>query len=392
MEDGARICPSPLVHYSTGPMQSADGGSYSGASCPSMAESAMVPTTGGDANRLPHPSSMKGRGCRTLSKLRLSNGSSPSSTSRLQGLQLCFKAEGIPEEAVTLILASWRSKTDANYDSAWKNWQAWCSARSTNPFSADLSTVLGFLANQFQEGRQYRSMNIYRSAISSARLPIEGFPLGKHPLVSRPLKGAFNLCPPLPKYSGTWDVGQVTSFVRTNWGENSKLPLKQLTHKLAILLALVLAQRSSDLARLSVLGRHLTQEGMVLAQMGVAKESRPGSKNSLNPVTVARFKQNHQLCPVECLEAYLSASLRFRDSPERQQLFLSFQTPHKPVKPCMIARWIKQVLEASGVDKEVFSAHTTRGAAATAAMQAGITLQQVLDRVGWSSQDTFCRF
>ena len=103
----------------------------------------------------------------------------------------------------------------------------------------------------------------------------------------------------------------MTSFVKTNWGENSKLPLKQLTHKLAMLLALVLAWKSSDPARLSVLGRHLTQEGMVLAQMGVAKQSRPGSENSLNPVTVARFKQDHQLCPVECLEAYLLASLQF---------------------------------------------------------------------------------
>ena len=64
MEDGARICPPPLVPYSVGPMQSADGRSYSGYSCPSMAESDVVPTTGGDANRLPHPSSMRGRGCR----------------------------------------------------------------------------------------------------------------------------------------------------------------------------------------------------------------------------------------------------------------------------------------------------------------------------------------
>ena len=112
MEDDARMCPSPLVPYSAGPMQSADVRSLSGSSCPSMAESVVVPTTGEDANRQPHPSSTRGRGCRTLSKLRLPSGSSPSSISRLQGLRLRLKAEGMPEEAVTLILASWRSKTD----------------------------------------------------------------------------------------------------------------------------------------------------------------------------------------------------------------------------------------------------------------------------------------
>jgi len=73
------------------------------------------------------------------------------------------------------------------------------------PFHQDVSAVLGFLADQFEEDKQYRSLNCYRSALSSTHLTIEGFPVG-HPLVARLLKGAFNCRPPVPRYENTWDI------------------------------------------------------------------------------------------------------------------------------------------------------------------------------------------
>jgi len=42
MENDARICPSLLVSYTMGTMENAAGRSYSGSSCPSMTESAVV--------------------------------------------------------------------------------------------------------------------------------------------------------------------------------------------------------------------------------------------------------------------------------------------------------------------------------------------------------------
>ena len=41
-----------------------------------------------------------------------------------------------------------------------------------------------FLTKQFQDGKQYSFLNCYRSAISSTHLPIEGFPIEKHLLVT----------------------------------------------------------------------------------------------------------------------------------------------------------------------------------------------------------------
>ena len=60
---------------------------------------------------------------------------------------------GVPDEAISLIFASWRKKTESNYDSAWKKWDSWCVTRNTSPFDADLSVILGFLETSLKTDR-----------------------------------------------------------------------------------------------------------------------------------------------------------------------------------------------------------------------------------------------
>ena len=45
----------------------------------------------------------------------------------------------------------------------------------------------------------------------------------------------------------------------------------------------------------------------------------------------------------------------------------------------------------SGVHAAKFTAHSTRGAASSAAAMAGLSTQQILARAGWSSEDTFTK-
>lgn len=109
-----------------------------------------------------------------------------------------------------------------------------------------LFDVLAFLAAQFHAGHGYHSLNVYRSAISAIHPKIDDYEVGSHPLVCRLLKGVFNKRPPLPKYQTTWSVESVITYV-SSMGPNNTLSLKHLTYKLAILLALTTASRSSDL-------------------------------------------------------------------------------------------------------------------------------------------------
>ena len=122
--------------------------------------------------------------------------------------------------------------------SAWNKWTGWCSSRQINPFSTDIQYFLDFLAELFEAGLQYRSINTVRSAVSMTHVKVEGTPIGQHPLVSRLLKGIYNSRPPQPRYQSTWDVDVVVKFV-VSLGANDQLSLKHLSWKLAVLMALI---------------------------------------------------------------------------------------------------------------------------------------------------------
>ena len=57
---------------------------------------------------------------------------------------------------------------------------------------------------------------------------VKGIPVGKLPIVSRFMKGIFNLRPPCPHYTSSWDVSVVLDFISAQ-GENESLSLKQVT-------------------------------------------------------------------------------------------------------------------------------------------------------------------
>ena len=67
------------------------------------------------------------------------------------------------------------------------------------------------------------------------------------------------------------------------------LSLKNLTRKLAMLLALALASRSSDLIRLTLPAMKFIPEGVELRPSGLAKHTRPGRELGLQPIVVPRF-------------------------------------------------------------------------------------------------------
>ena len=80
---------------------------------------------------------------------------------------------------------------------------------------------------------------------------VDGTPVGQHPVITRLMKGIYNSRPPQPRYSSSWDVAKVTGHLR-GMGPNPELSLKQLILKLVILMALVEASRSSELAALDL--------------------------------------------------------------------------------------------------------------------------------------------
>ena len=92
--------------------------------------------------------------------------------------------------------------TSSQDNSCWQYFVTWYITRETDLGEAPLAEVLEFLNHPIRErGLACREINCYRSAISSFHAPIDRTNVDKHPLVSRCLKGVFNLRPPYQKIS-----------------------------------------------------------------------------------------------------------------------------------------------------------------------------------------------
>ena len=75
----------------------------------------------------------------------------------------------------------------------------------------------------------------------------------------------------------------------------------------------------------------------------------------------------------------------------KAQLLLSVVKPFQPVSKSTVARWIKVLIQESGVGSN-FSAHAIRGAASTAAVMKGMTISEFLRIADWSSDNVFKTF
>jgi hypothetical protein len=72
-------------------------------------------------------------------------------------------------------------------------------------------------------------------------------PIGKHPLVTRFMRGVFQLRPALPRYTETWNVSVIKYL--SNMEPTAELKMENLTTKLTMLLALLSGHRTQTLTK-----------------------------------------------------------------------------------------------------------------------------------------------
>ena len=313
----------------------------------------------------------------------------PPTTSCVDNLRERYRSQRLSGEASKLLLASWRQKSSKSYDSLLTKWASWCDKRNCDPFLGDVSEVVNFLAQLFEQGYQYRSLSAYRSAISSVHDKVDGVNIGQHPLVAQVLQGAFNELPPQPRYSQTWDVHKVTSYIN-NMGDNAQLKLRDLTLKLTMLLALTRQSRSSDLTSLDVRFRRYSSEGVTFQPTKLAKQSGP--TKDVTDFCFARFPHNPKLCPVHTLQAYEVVTQGIRDDNKVTKLLLATIRPHKAVTSSTIAKWLKVIMERAGINTSIFKAHSVRSASVSTAAIAGITTADILEAADWTNQSVLQNF
>ena len=78
---------------------------------------------------------------------------------------------------------------------------------------------------------------------------------------------------------------------------------------------------------------------------------------------------------------------------ESVSLFISFKKPYKDVTTQTLSRWVNDCLQESGINTEIFTAHSTRHASTSAANRNGLDLDTIRRTAGWTlNSNTFSKF
>ena len=138
---------------------------------------------------------------------------------------------------------------------------------------------------------------------------VEGVPIRQHPLVIHFLKVVYTLRTPQPRYSGTWNVDKVIMHLQS-LGDKSKFTRKVLGQKLALLMALVEASRSSEPHAVDVHYRVFKPEGVLFSLPTLTKKRACGAPPS--QLFLAAFPEDQNFCVVQYPKEYAQQTEAFR--------------------------------------------------------------------------------
>ena len=300
---------------------------------------------------------------------------------RLQIVSKQLSAKELPAKTLDIIMASWRTSTKKNYSSILRQWLSFCFERDFDSSVPSVTTVLEFLTTLYERGIGYSQMNKARSALSVLYPDIQ---IGKHSLISRFVHGVRNLRTPQPKYPILWDAKDLLLYL-ANWKVTSTSPLKDITLKLITIMAWASTQRLHTLSLIDV--RHIKFYPSP-TYLYIFDDLKVARQRQHFVITLPSLSDKDPLQKIEILQLYLE-NTRIVLLDKHHKSFLSWRPPHKPVTTDTLARWIREVMQAAGINIKAFGAHSVRGASASFALNQHASIESVLQAGNWSCLQTF---
>ncbi|KAL0165643.1 hypothetical protein M9458_037487, partial [Cirrhinus mrigala] len=253
---------------------------------------------------------------------------------------------------------------------------------------------------QLSAGLTHSTLKVYVAAIAAYHAPLGGLSVGKNPLVTRFLRIALRLRPPVRPHVPSWDLPPFEPI--------EEISEKLLSLRTVLLLALSSLKRVGDLQALSVAPSFLDfAPGLSKAFLYPRSGYVPKVPSSTpRPVVLQAFcpppfqdpdqQKLNCMCPVRSLGTYVHRVARWRKS---DQLFVCYGPPKRglPASKQTLSRWIVDAIcsayEASDLPPPLgVRAHSTRSMAASKAFLAGVPMQDICNAAGWSTPLTFVRF
>ncbi len=235
------------------------------------------------------------------------------------------------------------------------------------------------------------------AAIVAYHAPLGGQSVGKHPLVTRFLRGALRLRPPVRSRVPLWDLAVVLeALCKPPFEPLEEVSDRVLTLKIVLLLAMTSLKRVGNLQALSVAPSFLDfAPGLTKAFL------YPRHLKFLPPCHGPSYCRPSALLPSgtqtsRSLIVYVHRAALWRKS---DQLFVCYGPSKRglPATKQTLSWWIVEAIamsyESSGLPSPLgVKAHSTRSVAASKAFLSGDPMLEICNAADWSTPLTFVRF
>ena len=306
----------------------------------------------------------------------------PIQSDGLEYFKFLSKKKGFPEDVTQALLDSINPKSLCTYRRVWKEFAQWFDIQRPRPHLSP-SLVASFLLSKFKSGSSTSYVNTMRSAINFFSL--SSLDLENNTIIKRLFKYFYRIRPLKPKYSTFWPVAKLLNFLKP-LHPPQKLTLKELTLKTVALVALTSSDRGQTL--------HLARsDKMVLNDNGslefLIHDRIKSTRRVIKPKTMyCCTSKVEELNVAKYVQYYLESTMDYRNSLLDKKLFISWITK-KPVTSATIGGWLKTVLHLSGIDTNLYTAHSYRGAGLSKAHSKGASPSQIISGGNWSNIDIF---
>ena len=329
------------------------------------------------------------------------------SASRVETIEKALLKKNFSKGSADFINNSWKESTKGQYESIWRKFLSFLSARKIPHGSIDPAIVADFLEfNCKVLGRKYRTLATYKSSLNYPLKLARKMDMNDEDLI-RFMRGAFLYRPPIKaKEMPSWSLNDLLCFLESEDFEPIDICAEEkLLQKTLFLILLASGRRIGETAKISresfVFSRRGFPQTLTLKWVEdfTPKRFAPDFQSpcpSIQPL-VSLVDGHEKLCPVRAYDAYLNRSsswLRKLPFKERPKILWSAPKSGKALDKVFLTRVFKTLVENSRKffkrrGKVDIGPHQARKFAASYASQVGQDEEFVRKVMGFSDVSIF---
>ena len=106
-------------------------------------------------------------------------------------------------------MSSWKKATCHKCVLVLLKWEKFCTKQCSDSYSTNVNNILELMTELYEKGNKNSSICSACSALATFVKIHSNSSISDHPLVSQFVEGIYNVHPPSPRYTHTWDVNKV---------------------------------------------------------------------------------------------------------------------------------------------------------------------------------------